>query len=74
MSQKRRHSAAEAVMNVLIGLSISVAANALIFPLFGFHPNPRQNISISLIYTAISLVRSYLLRRLFNRWHTKAAR
>lgn len=67
MSQSRKASAVEAVANVAIGLLVSMAANAAVFPLFGFTPTLAQNVSITLIYTAISLARSYLLRRLFNR-------
>ena len=41
-------------------------ANLLIFPLFGFHISLGANFVMGLIYTAISLVRSYVLRRWFN--------
>lgn len=68
MSQTRKGSAAEAVINMLVGLTISMIANALVFPLYGFHPSLLDNIGITLIYTVISLARSYCLRRLFNRW------
>jgi hypothetical protein len=52
-----------------------MVANALVFPLFDFHPSASQNISISLIYTAISIVRQYVLRRWFNaRLHLAAHR
>lgn len=68
MSQSRKGSATEAVINVLVGLAVSMTANALVFPLYGFHPSLMDNIGITLIYTVISLVRSYWLRRLFNRW------
>lgn len=66
MSQSRKGSAAEAVTNVAVGLIVSMIANATVFPLYGFHPSLLDNIGITLIYTAISLVRSYLLRRGFN--------
>lgn len=66
MSQSRRGSAAEAVTNVLVGLIVSMIANAIVFPIYGFNPSALDNIGITLIYTAISLVRSYCLRRAFN--------
>lgn len=66
MSQSRKMSALEAATNVSVGLIVSVIANHLIFPLFGFNPSIAQNIAITIIYTAISLVRSYALRRFFN--------
>lgn len=68
MSQSRRHSAFEAVANVLIGYGISLAAQIVIFPLFGVKATLAQNIGIGLAFTAVSLVRSYLLRRWFNRF------
>ena len=67
MNQSRKMSALEAATNVSVGLVVSVIANHLVFPLFGFHPSLAQNIAITVIYTAISFVRSYALRRLFNR-------
>lgn len=66
MSQSRKGSAFEASVNIAVGLVISVIANHLIFPLFGFEPSLKQNIAITLTYTAISFIRSYCLRRVFN--------
>lgn len=64
--QSRLGSFIEATFNVAIGLVVSLVANALVFPRFGFHPSLGDNIAISLIYTAISIVRSYCVRRWFN--------
>lgn len=66
MSQSRTMSFVEAWANIAVGLVVSFVANAIVFPLFGFSPTVSQNVAITLIYTAISLVRSYALRRLFN--------
>lgn len=75
MTQSRLGSLIEALMNTLIGLVVSVTANQLVFPLFGFHPSVGQNVAISLIYTAISICRQYILRRWFNkRLHAAAQR
>lgn len=75
MNQSRLGSLIEALMNTAIGLVISVIANQLVFPHFGFHPSLGENVAISLIYTAISIARSYLLRRFFNaQLHRAAAR
>jgi len=72
MSQSRRMSLAEALMNVAIGFGINLLANFLIFPLFGFHITMRDNLLMGIIYTAISIARSYMLRRIFNFHSTKA--
>jgi hypothetical protein len=67
MSQTRLGSWLEAWANIVIGFGINWAANLLIFPLFGFDITPSQAFHVGLIFTAISLVRSYILRRTFNR-------
>ncbi len=66
MNQTRIGSLIEAVFNTAIGLGVSLVANAIVFPLFGFHPSLGENVAISSIYTAISIARSYLVRRFFN--------
>jgi hypothetical protein len=65
--QSRRMSAVEAVANVAIGYVVAVAANAVVLPLFGLHPTAFDSFAIGALFTAISLARSYALRRLFNR-------
>lgn len=64
--QSRRNSAFEAVTNVAIGYLVSVLANVLILPLFGYNVTIGDSFAIGLAFTLVSLVRSYLLRRAFN--------
>lgn len=71
IGQSRRASLAEAFLNILIGFWISVAANIWLLPLWGFSPSVSQGIEIGLLFTWISLVRSYVLRRLFNLLHLR---
>jgi hypothetical protein len=66
MNQSRLSSLIEAVFNVVIGLAINMAANALILPLIGFHITLSQNLFIGVLYTVISIARSYCIRRWFN--------
>jgi hypothetical protein len=66
VTQTRLGSAYEALLNVAVGFSINYIANLLIFPLFGFHISPGANFIMGCLYTVISLVRSYLIRRYFN--------
>lgn len=68
MKQSRTMSLLEAVTNVLIGYGVAVATQMLVFPLFGLHVTLQENLLIGLIFTAVSLVRSYLLRRAFEAW------
>ena len=67
MSQTKTQSAIESVANVAVGYGVSLAANATILPLFGITISTADNLAIGAIYTAISIVRSYCVRRAFNR-------
>lgn len=67
MSQSRLHSALESAANVAIGYGVAVASQIAIFPLFGIHIPLADNLVIGGYFTLISLARSYLLRRWFNR-------
>jgi membrane protein implicated in regulation of membrane protease activity len=64
-------SAVEAAANVAVGYGVACLTNAFVLPAFGFHISLGQNLSIGAIFTVVSLVRSYLLRRVFNRFHQK---
>jgi hypothetical protein len=66
MTQTRLGSFIEAIINVVIGFGINFTANMVIFPLFGFHITPGANFVLGMIYTVISVVRSYAVRRWFN--------
>ena len=75
MSQTKTGSFIEAWINVAIGFSINYVANLLIFPLFDMHISLTDNILMGGIYTVISVVRSYAIRRWFNaRIHQAAVR
>ena len=64
--QSRLMSALEAFCNILVGYLVAVAANLVVLPLFGYAVSLLDGFAIGLIFTLISLMRSYLLRRLFN--------
>ena len=64
--QSRRASAVEAVANVAIGYSVAVLVQIAVFPLFGLHPGLGDNLAIGAVFTVVSLLRSYAVRRMFN--------
>ena len=66
-AQSRSGSALEAIANVVVGYLVALATQMLVFPLFGIATTLAQDGAIALIFTAVSLVRSYLLRRAFER-------
>lgn len=71
--QTRLSSFYEALINVVIGWSINFTANAIVLPLIGFDITVSQNLLIGTIFTVISLVRQYIIRRWFNKRITNAA-
>ena len=64
--QTKLGSFIEAWANIFVGFAINWCANMLILPLFGWHATGLQAFHLGLIFTVISLVRSYILRRWFN--------
>ena len=73
MTQSRLGSFVEAVVNVVIGFTINWVANLVILPMFGFHVTGAQAFHMGLWFTAISVVRSYAIRRWFNQYIHRAA-
>ena len=64
--QSRIGSLIESAANIAIGYLVAMLAQALIFPLFGFSASVSEHAQIAGLFTIVSLVRSYCLRRLFN--------
>ena len=66
MKQSRLMSLVEAVANVIVGYGVAVVTQILIFPIFGLHTTLAQNFQMGLLFTGVSIIRSFLLRRLFE--------
>ena len=66
MKQSRLMSLVESLANVLVGYGVAVITQMLVFPLFGLAVTVTENLLIGLIFTAVSIVRSYALRRGFE--------
>lgn len=66
MSQSKLGSFVEAWTNVAVGFGVSWLANMLVLPYYGMPYSVQSSFDIAVIFTAISLARSYLLRRFFN--------
>lgn len=64
--QTRTASFVEAVANTAIGYAISVAATLVFLPAFGVAVSAGQATGISAAFTALSFLRSYVLRRVFE--------
>lgn len=64
--QTKLGSFIEAGANIAVGFGINFCANLLVLPHFGFPVTIAQAFGIGLVFTAVSLARSYVLRRWFN--------
>ena len=64
--QSKRGSLIEAFAQTFIGYWINIVVQIIVYPLYGATFSLQQNLSIGLIFLAVSLVRGYGLRRLFN--------
>lgn len=64
--QGKKASLLESVMNVFVGYAVAVVAQTFVFPLFGVYISFSENLAIAGVFTIISVIRSYTLRRLFN--------
>jgi hypothetical protein len=67
--QTKIQSLIESFVNVIIGYLVAIAAQIIVFPIYDIDVSLNQNIQIGLIFTAVSVARSYFLRRLFNKLH-----
>ena len=68
MKQSRLMSLVESFANVLVGYGVAVVTQILIFPVFGLHATLAQSLKMGVVFTGVSIARSYALRRLFERW------
>ena len=66
MKQSRLMSLIEAITNVIVGYGVAVVTQMLIFPLFGLQTTLGQNLAMGGIFTIVSLLRSFALRRFFE--------
>jgi hypothetical protein len=73
MEQTKKGSLIEALMNIAIGYGVALISQILVFPMFGIDVPISTNLWIGAWFTAISLIRSYIIRRWFNaRLHSAA--
>ena len=70
--QSRSASLAEAITNSVAGFLVALGAQQVIFPAFGIATTLVQDGAIAVLFTGASLLRSYVLRRLFL--HIEACR
>jgi hypothetical protein len=66
VSQSKQASIAEAVVNTVVGFSLAWIAQMSICWFYGIPLSGQDNAIITFWMTVVSLLRSYIIRRLFN--------
>ena len=65
--QSKKYSIIESVANTVIGLVTSFIIQIIIYPLLDIAVSISQNIIITFVFLIVSIIRGYLIRRLFNK-------
>ena len=58
----------ETLIDVGSGLILATLIQLLVFPLFGLHPTIKDSFAIAVIFTTISIFRSWFWRLIFKRY------
>jgi membrane protein implicated in regulation of membrane protease activity len=67
MNQTKLGSFYESIINILIGAIVALVSQLIIFPLYSIEVSLNTNFGIMVWFTVISVVRSYVVRRWFNK-------
>ena len=65
--QTKLESLLESIANTIIGILIAFVSQMFLFQLTGIHASVQQSALVTVGMALISFIRSYLLRRIFNR-------
>lgn len=66
MPQSRLMSMTEAITNVVVGFLLAVGVQLVVFPPLGVDVTFQNSMLMGSLFTAVSVARSYTLRRLFE--------
>ena len=64
--QTKKQSFIETLTSVFVGWLIGVILNMLVLPLFDYNITVVDSLLVSLIFTAVSVARGYVVRRIFD--------
>ena len=64
--QTKKMSLIETIVSVAIGYIVALLSQIVVFPLFDIEVSLIDNLLIGLLFTVISIIRGYYIRRLFN--------
>ena len=66
MRQSRGMSFIETCISTAIGFGVALLTQIIVFPWFGIQTSFLANIWIAVIFTVVSIIRGYFVRRVFN--------
>lgn len=66
LMQSKKESFIETLTSVFVGWLIGVILNMLVLPLFDYNITVIDSLWVSLIFTVVSVIRGYVIRRFFN--------
>ena len=69
--QTRRMSLVESIANTGAGFLVSLVLQLSLFSLMAIETTATQNLTMSGVFTLASLVRGYLMRRVFIWWESQ---
>lgn len=67
MNQTKLHSIIESTVQTIIGLGTSILIQIVLYPILGIPVTFKQNLIITAVFFIVSIIRGYLVRRLFNK-------
>lgn len=69
--QSKRDSLVEVTLNTLVGMAIALLTQLLWFPMIGKTFTPFEHLATTAVFTAVSVLRGYVIRRMFNNFTVK---
>jgi uncharacterized protein YacL len=66
MKQSKKNSIIESIFQTLIGLITSILIQLILYPLLNIPVSFNQNLIITLVFFIVSILRGYIVRRIFN--------
>ncbi len=67
MTQTKIQSLIESITHTIIGLGTSIVIQLILYPLLSIPVSFGQNIIITIVFFAVSIIRQYIVRRIFNK-------
>ena len=67
MTQSCRMSLIESATNVIVGYVLAIVTQIVVFPWFGLETGLQEHLTIGVAFVGVSLMRGYVLRRIFDR-------